>query len=81
MQRYLTAWRGSRPVAGAYTYTRIGDRPTLQERDSNIPPLAELLLEVTRIREMQSHAVRAGQIESGSLDCALASALKKRGAY
>jgi uncharacterized protein (UPF0276 family) len=36
-----------------HTYTRIGTRPTLLERDFNIPPLAELLPEVTRILDLQ----------------------------
>ena len=37
----------------AYAYQRIGPRPTVLERDFNQPPLAELLCEVTRIRDMQ----------------------------
>lgn len=37
-----------------YTYARIGTPPTLLERDFNIPPLAELLPEVERIRRMQA---------------------------
>ena len=37
----------------AYTYERIGARPTLLERDFNLPPLAELLTEVDRLREVQ----------------------------
>jgi len=36
-----------------YTCARIGTRPTLLERDFNIPPLAELLAEVARIRDLQ----------------------------
>jgi len=35
------------------TYARFGTPPTLLERDFNIPPLAELLPEVERIRRMQ----------------------------
>ena len=37
----------------AYTYERIGARPTLLERDFNLPPLAELLTVVDRLREVQ----------------------------
>lgn len=40
----------------AHTYARIGPRPTLLERDFNIPPLAALLPEVARIRAVQSQA-------------------------
>jgi len=35
------------------TYARFGPRPTLLERDLNIPPLAELLPEVARIAALQ----------------------------
>jgi len=35
------------------TYARIGIRPTLLERDFNVPPLGELLDEVHRIRSLQ----------------------------
>jgi uncharacterized protein len=38
-------------------YARFGVRPTLLERDFNFPPLAELLAEVSRIRELQSRTV------------------------
>jgi len=38
----------------AYTYDRIGARPTLLERDYNIPPLPELLAELGRVRTLQS---------------------------
>ena len=34
-------------------YARFGVRPTLLERDTNIPPLAELLGELARIRSLQ----------------------------
>ena len=34
-------------------YARFGVRPTLLERDTNIPPLAELLGELERIRSLQ----------------------------
>lgn len=37
----------------AEAYQHFGVFPTLLERDSNIPPLAELLVEVGRITEMQ----------------------------
>ncbi|MDD5388025.1 MAG: DUF692 domain-containing protein [Gallionellaceae bacterium] len=37
-----------------HTYARIGTPPTLLERDFNIPPLAELLPEVERIRFLQA---------------------------
>jgi hypothetical protein len=36
-----------------HTYARFGTRPTLLERDFNIPPLAELLPEVERIQSLQ----------------------------
>ncbi|MNW19226.1 hypothetical protein D3C71_2191250 [compost metagenome] len=40
-------------------YRRFGVRPTLLERDFNLPPLGELLLETRRIRTMQlAHADR-----------------------
>jgi len=38
----------------AEAYRRFGVFPTLVERDSNIPPLAELLVEVERIRDLQN---------------------------
>lgn len=40
----------------AHTYARIGPRPTLLERDFNIPPLAELMPEVARIRALHAQA-------------------------
>ncbi|MCB1647045.1 MAG: DUF692 domain-containing protein [Pseudomonadales bacterium] len=39
-----------------YTYETIGLRPTLLERDFNIPALEELVAEVQMIREIQSRA-------------------------
>lgn len=39
-----------------HAYRRIGLRPTLLERDFNIPPLHELLPEVGRIRALQAPA-------------------------
>lgn len=38
----------------AYSYARFGVAPTLLERDFNIPPLAELLPEIERIRGLQA---------------------------
>lgn len=37
----------------AYAYGKFGIFPTLLERDSNIPPLAEVMLEVERIHQTQ----------------------------
>lgn len=37
-------------------YARLGVRPTLLERDFNIPPLSELLQEVATIRQLQEAA-------------------------
>ncbi len=49
-----------------FTYACHGNRPTLLERDFNLPPLSELLAEVDRIRHCQAavdHPVaRAGSI-------------------
>jgi len=43
-----------------HTYTRLGVRPTLLERDYEIPPLAELLPELRHIEALQvRHAGRA----------------------
>lgn len=39
----------------AYAYGRFGSFPTLLERDSNIPPLANLMQEVDRIAYLQAH--------------------------
>jgi len=39
----------------AEAYRRFGVFPTLLERDSNIPPLADLLVEIERIRTLQDH--------------------------
>jgi uncharacterized protein (UPF0276 family) len=39
----------------AEAYRCFGVFPTLVERDSNIPPLADLLVEVERIRALQKH--------------------------
>ncbi|MFT4179347.1 MAG: DUF692 domain-containing protein [Thermomonas sp.] len=39
-----------------FTYATHGVRPTLLERDFNIPPLAELLGEIERIRHLQRDA-------------------------
>ena len=40
----------------AQAYQRLGPVPTLLERDFNIPPLAELLLEVEQVRRLQGAA-------------------------
>jgi uncharacterized protein len=37
-----------------YTYARIGQRATLLERDFNIPPLPELLLELGKVRDVHA---------------------------
>ena len=37
-----------------YTYDRIGVKPTLLERDFNIPPLPQLLAELGRVRAVQA---------------------------
>ena len=39
-----------------YTYDRIGVKPTLLERDFNIPPLPQLLAELGRVRAVQAAA-------------------------
>ncbi|OYY60450.1 MAG: hypothetical protein B7Y51_11770 [Burkholderiales bacterium 28-67-8] len=44
------------------TYARIGTPPTLLERDFNLPPLSELMLEVTRIRQMQAQPCEARHV-------------------
>ena len=36
-----------------FTYRHVGVRPTLLERDFNIPPLEDLLVEVGRIASLQ----------------------------
>jgi uncharacterized protein (UPF0276 family) len=41
----------------AQAYRRLGPLPTLLERDFNLPPLAELLAEVTTIRALQEQGV------------------------
>lgn len=43
----------------ASTYRRFGVRPTLLERDFNLPPLARLLAETGRIRAIQQAAPRS----------------------
>lgn len=42
----------------AYTYDVVGVRPTLLERDFNLPPLAQLLGEVARVQSVQSESVQ-----------------------
>ncbi len=39
-----------------YTYSRVGPLPTLLERDFNLPPLGELMQEISRVRRAQSDA-------------------------
>jgi uncharacterized protein (UPF0276 family) len=46
----------------AQAYQRLGPVPTLLERDFNLPPLAELLLEVEQVRRYQG-AVRSSVTE------------------
>jgi uncharacterized protein (UPF0276 family) len=41
----------------ASAYDKLGDVPTLVERDFNFPPWTELLAEVSRVRTMQQVAV------------------------
>jgi uncharacterized protein (UPF0276 family) len=43
-------------------YARFGVRPTLLERDTNIPPLPELLAELQRIRELQAEYTTAAAL-------------------
>jgi uncharacterized protein len=45
----------------AQAYRRLGVLPTLLERDFNLPPLSELLLEVNRIRSLQLDAGASAQ--------------------
>ena len=42
-------------------YRRLGPLPTLLERDFNLPPLAELLREVARVRQLQDAAQAGAQ--------------------
>lgn len=42
----------------AYAYQKVGVFPTLLERDTNIPPLAELMQEVDTIHRMQQQAIQ-----------------------
>jgi uncharacterized protein (UPF0276 family) len=48
----------------ARAYEHLGAVPTLLERDFNLPPLAELLLEVDYIRDLQT-AASAPQVRHG----------------
>ncbi len=45
-----------------FTYQKFGVLPTLLERDFNIPPLADLLLEVELIRQHQAQAVETTSV-------------------
>ncbi|RLQ23275.1 DUF692 family protein [Seongchinamella sediminis] len=49
----------------AQAYQRTGVLPTLLERDFNLPPLAELLLELAQVRQLQA-AAEAGQRQAVS---------------
>ncbi|MFO6313528.1 DUF692 family multinuclear iron-containing protein, partial [Pseudomonas aeruginosa] len=48
----------------AHAYACHGERPTLLERDFNLPPLSELYAETDRIRELQR---RSGEAQLRSL--------------
>jgi uncharacterized protein (UPF0276 family) len=48
-----------------YTYQQFGPVPTLLERDFNLPPLSELMQEVTEIRQRQDAAARMGVYPQG----------------
>lgn len=43
----------------AQAYRRVGALPTLLERDFNLPPLAELLIEIDQVRALQAEATKA----------------------
>ena len=49
----------------AHTYACHGTKPTLLERDFNIPPLDELMAEVGRIAQVQAehHRLAGGERE------------------
>lgn len=52
----------------AHSYRIFGVKPTLLERDFNIPPVADLLAEVGQIRRLQHDAgFRSGSASSGQL--------------
>jgi uncharacterized protein (UPF0276 family) len=46
----------------AKAYELFGLRPTLLERDFNIPPVAELLAEVAHIRQLQHHLLASQEL-------------------
>ena len=48
-----------------YTYQQFGPVPTLLERDFNLPPLSDLMQEVTEIRQRQDAAARMGVYPQG----------------
>jgi uncharacterized protein (UPF0276 family) len=50
-------------LAAAYQY--FGPFPTLLERDFNLPPVPDLLQEVSHIRELQQHASHGAQLAHG----------------
>jgi len=45
-----------------YTYEQHGQRPTLLERDFNIPPVDDLVTELNHIRTLQQATQTAGQV-------------------
>jgi uncharacterized protein (UPF0276 family) len=49
----------------AAAYQQFGAFPTLLERDFNIPPVPDLLREVSHIRELQQHATSQVQLAHG----------------
>lgn len=52
----------------ASAYSRFGVRPTLLERDFNLPPLLQLLAEVARIRTVQQSFSDERQINEQQID-------------
>ena len=49
-----------------YTVSRLGDVPTMIERDDHIPPLADLLAELDVARRIQSEAVGASTLPAAA---------------
>ncbi|WP_394349382.1 HvfB family MNIO-type RiPP peptide maturase [Pseudohalioglobus sediminis] len=49
----------------AQAYQRVGNLPTLLERDFNLPPLTDLLQEVEQVRALQGHAQATGVASGG----------------
>jgi uncharacterized protein (UPF0276 family) len=48
----------------AEAYRLLGPLPTLLERDFNLPPLAELLMEVEQVRALQARATMSSRAEA-----------------